>query len=288
MWLNLGELKNSGVEFNVQYQTLATREFIWTTELNFAKFFETTLEKITDTITNAASTLWFGQLGDPGLIGVETIKLEEGGTVGQIVAPIYLFTDTTGAMWYETILRDSTGSQIGTDTVRTATKDGYSVVGSGLPKFQLGWGNTFTYKGFYLNFFIRGVFGHSLVNVNNAKFGVPEALGIQSGMDIINDYKDVTDGPSYSDIHVEKANFVRLDNWSLGYNFKLKENDYIESLKVYLSGQNLFTITNYTGVDPEVRYEDSADNDNALAPGLDRQNTYFSTRTFTLGVNVVF
>jgi iron complex outermembrane receptor protein len=289
MWLNLGELKNSGLEFNVQYQTLSTREFVWNTELNFAKFFETTLEKITDTLTGSQSTLWFGQLGDPGLIGVQSIKLEEGGPVGQIVAPIYVYTDTTGAIWYETILRDSTGAAIATDTVKgTVPKEGFSVVGSGLPKFQFGWGNTFTYKGFYLNFFIRGVFGHSLVNVNNAKFGVPKALGIQSGMDIINDYADVTDGPSYSDIHVEKADFVRLDNWSLGYNFKLKKNEYVESLKVYFSGQNLFTITNYSGVDPEVRYEDSADNNNALAPGLDRQNTYFSTRTFTLGVNVVF
>jgi iron complex outermembrane receptor protein len=62
----------------------------------------------------------------------------------------------------------------------------------------------------------------------------------------------------------------------------------MESLKVYLAGQNLFTITNYSGVDPEVRYEDTWDNDNPLAPGLDRQNTYFSTRSITLGVNVVF
>jgi hypothetical protein len=190
-----------------------------------------------------------------------------------------LYTDTTGAMWY----RGKEG-----DTLRTPTWDDYQVVGNGLPDFQIGWGNTFTYKGVYLNFFLRGVFGHSLVNVNNAKFGVPEALGIQSGMDIINDFPDVTDGPSYSNVHVEKADFLRLDNWSLGYNFKIKENDYVQSLNVYLSGQNLFTITNYSGVDPEVRYEDTEDNNNALAPGLDRQDTYFSTRTFTLGVNVVF
>lgn len=279
MWVNLGELKNSGLEFTIQYQTLASRQFIWNTELNFAKFFETTLVKITDTLIGPQAELKLGQLGDPGLIGVNSIRVEQGGPVGQIVAPIYLYTDTTGAMWY----RGKEG-----DTLRTPTWDDYQVVGNGLPDFQIGWGNTFTYKGVYLNFFLRGVFGHSLVNVNNAKFGVPEALGIQSGMEIINDFADVTDGPSYSNVHVEKANFLRLDNWSVGYNFKLKKNDYVESLKVYLSGQNLFTITNYSGVDPEVRYEDSADNNNALAPGMDRQNTYFSTRTFTLGVNVVF
>jgi iron complex outermembrane receptor protein len=87
---------------------------------------------------------------------------------------------------------------------------------------------------------------------------------------------------------VEKADFLKLDNWSFGYNFKLKPNDYVQSLKLYLSGQNLFTITKYSGVDPEVRYVDTKDNDNALAPGIDRQNTYFSTRSVTLGVSVVF
>jgi TonB-dependent starch-binding outer membrane protein SusC len=279
MWANVGELKNAGLEFSIQYQTLSSRQLLWTTELNFAKYFETTLVKITDTLLGPASEIKLGQLGDPGLIGVHSIQVVEGSPVGQIVAPIYLYTDTTGAMWYRGVEGD---------TLRTPTWDDYSVVGSGLPDFQIGWGNTFTYKGFYLSFFIRGVFGHSLVNVNNAKFGVPESLGIQSGMEIINDFPDVTDGPSYSNVHVEKADFVRLDNWSLGYNFKLKKNDYVKSLNLYLSGQNLFTITNYSGVDPEVRYEDSADNNNVLAPGMDRQSTYFSTRTFTLGVNVVF
>jgi TonB-dependent starch-binding outer membrane protein SusC len=279
MWVNLAKLKNSGIEFTIQYQTLTTRDFQWTTELNFAKYFETTLEKITDTLIGPAANVKLGQLGDPGLIGVYSIKVEEGRPVGQIVAPIYLYTDTTGAMWY----RGAKG-----DTVRTPTWEDYQVVGNGLPDFQFGWGNTFTYKGFYLNFFLRGVFGHSLVNVNNAKFGVPEALGIQSGMEIINDFPNVTDGPSYSNVHVEKADFLKLDNWSFGYNFKIKENEYVQGLNVYLSGQNLFTITNYSGVDPEVRYEDTADNNNALAPGLDRQNTYFSTRSFTLGVKVTF
>ena len=279
MWLNLGELKNSGVEFAVKYQTLPSREFLWTTELNFAKYFETELVKITDTLTGNESTLWFGQLGDPGLIGKMSVRVEEGSAIGQIVAPIYMYTDTAGIMWFRGAEGDST---------KAPTQADYQVVGNGLPDFQLGWGNTFSYKGFYLNFFLRAVIGHSLVNVNNAKFGVPVVLGVQSGMEQILDYQDVSNGPEYSNVHVEKADFLKLDNWSFGYNFKIKKNEYIESVKLYLSGQNLFTITNYSGVDPEVRYVDTWDNDNPLAPGLDRQNTYFSTRSITLGVNVVF
>jgi iron complex outermembrane receptor protein len=117
---------------------------------------------------------------------------------------------------------------------------------------------------------------------------VPNVLGIQSGVSQALDYKDALNGPVYSDVHVEKANFFRLDNFSVGYNFNIKENDYIEGLRIFISGQNLFTITNYSGVDPEVRYVDSNDNDNPLAPGIDRQRTYMMTRSFTLGINLTF
>jgi iron complex outermembrane receptor protein len=161
-------------------------------------------------------------------------------------------------------------------------------VGNGLPDFQLGWSNAFSYKGFYLNFFLRGVFGHSLVNVNNARYGVPVVMGIQSGMKQALDFKDAVNGPVYSDVHVEKASYVKLDNFAFGYDFSFENSKYISGLKLFLSGQNLFTITNYSGVDPEVRYNDSGDNNNPLAPGIDRENTYFSTRSFTLGVNVLF
>ena len=50
--------------------------------------------------------------------------------------------------------------------------------------------------------------------------------------------------------------------------------------------ENLFTITNYSGVDPEVRYNDPYDSNNPLAPGLDRENTYFRTRSITIGANI--
>jgi iron complex outermembrane receptor protein len=279
-WLNLGELSNSGIEFNIGYQTLPSRKLLWTTELNFAKFFDTKLVKITDTLnTTAAGTIYLGELGDPYLVGKKTIFVEQGKPIGQIIAPIYLYTDTNGVMQFKKAGGGITSTPVNAD---------YEVVGNGLPDFQIGWNNSFSYKGFYLSFFLRAVMGHSLVNVNNAKFGVPVVLDIQSGMDQILDFQNTNDGPVYSSVHVEKADFLKLDNWSFGYNFKIKDNDYIKSVNLYLAGQNLFTITSYSGVDPEVRYVDSNDNNNVLAPGIDRQRTYFATRTFTLGVNVVF
>jgi iron complex outermembrane receptor protein len=166
--------------------------------------------------------------------------------------------------------------------------DDYVTVGNGLPDFEFGWANNFNIGNFNINFFIRGVFGHSLLNVNNARYGVPVVIDIQNGMTQALDYADATNGPVYSNVHVEKADFVTLDNFSLGYQFNFPESQYVSHLKLFLSGQNLFTITNYSGVSPEVRYGDTNDNDNPLAPGIDREDTYFRTRSFTLGLSLLF
>jgi iron complex outermembrane receptor protein len=63
----------------------------------------------------------------------------------------------------------------------------------------------------------------------------------------------------------------------------------VRNLRIYVAGQNLFTITNYTGVDPEVRYMDTdPEPDDGLASGIERRSTYFTTRTFTFGLNLGF
>lgn len=278
MWLNLGELQNSGLEFAANYRSVQTDRFNWSVDFNFTSYFDTKLNKITSPISEGESVRYFGDLGDPFLVNVYSVRVEEGQSIGQLIAPISLGIDSAGVL-----------------SVKDQNDDGvidrdvdYVVVGNGLPDFQLGLGGSFSYKGFYANLFFRAVLGHSLVNVNNAKFGVPNVLSIQSGVEQALDYKDAINGPIYSDVHVEKADFLRLDNWTLGYNFKIKDNDYISGCKVYFAGQNLFTLTNYSGVDPEVRYTDSNDNNNPLAPGIDRQRTYLMTSSFTLGINLSF
>jgi iron complex outermembrane receptor protein len=90
----------------------------------------------------------------------------------------------------------------------------------------------------------------------------------------------------FSSLFVEKGDFVKLDNATLGYNFNVKSNS-IRSVRAFLTGYNLFLITGYTGPDPEVRYKDDLNN-NILAPGIDRRATWVFSRSFTLGVNIGF
>lgn len=278
MWLNVGELSNSGVEFALNYQIFKDTRFTWATDVNFTYYLNAKLENITSDIAEGATERYYGELGAPNLTGVYTIKVYEGGPIGEIIAPQYIGIDADSVKQYNGLYGDSIPTAQGS----------YLVVGNGLPDWQFGWGNTFTYKNFYLNFFLRGTFGHSLVNVNNARYGDPDIINIQGGMGITMDFINTKGGLQYSDVHVENANFVKLDNFAFGYNFNFEDNEYIKNLTVFLSGQNLFTITNYSGVDPEVRYGDSNDNNNPLAPGIDRQNTYFTTRSFTLGLKVLF
>ena len=84
---------------------------------------------------------------------------------------------------------------------------------------------------------------------------------------------------------MERADFFRLDNATVGYNFDVASNDFIRNLRAYFTVQNAFVITNYTGVDPDPV---GADDGNVLAPGIDRRNNYFTDRSFTLGVNIGF
>jgi iron complex outermembrane receptor protein len=283
MWLNVGELENSGIEFAMNYDVFQKTKVKWSTNLNFAYYLDAKLNKITSDIATGGSERFYGTLGDPYLTGVQTILVNEGGAIGQIIAPVFIEIayDSVANKYYKKY-KDVDG-----DGEFNSKKD-YEIVGNGLPDFQIGWGNNLSFKNFYLNFFLRGVFGHSLVNVNNARYGEPSTIAIQSGMGIALDYIQAQDGIQYSDVHVEKASYVKLDNFAFGYNFKIPENKYISLLKVYFSGQNLFTISDYSGVDPEVRYGDANDNNNPLAPGIDREKTYFSTRSFTLGINVIF
>ncbi len=85
--------------------------------------------------------------------------------------------------------------------------------------------------------------------------------------------------------HIEKASFFALDNMSIGYTFDMSNSSAFRNIRLFVAGNNLFFITGYKGVDPSVRYDDGG---NVLIPGIDRRNTWFRTRSVSLGVNVGF
>jgi iron complex outermembrane receptor protein len=220
-------------------------------------------------------------MGAPGQSGVPLVRAEEGQPVGQLWAHTFVEIDPDGNL----ILRD-------TNEDGTVDELDRSVVGNGLPDAEFGWSNMLKYKNWDLNIFFRSVLGHDLNNTYRAFYEAPEMIGSYNlpatATDVRNSETGVLLNNSsgvLSSYHIEDASFFALDNMTLAYNFDMSGSSAFRNIRVFVAGNNLFFITGYQGVDPSVRYDDD---DNVLIPGIDRRNTWFRTRSVSLGVSLGF
>jgi len=279
--LNLGELETNGFEVTLNYAAISTQNFSWDVGVNLATF-KVNLINISDQDEFVTYT---GNLNAPGLNYTYPIVLEEGGVLGNIRAAEFAGYNAEGRTL---TINQETGEAT---LERNLDRDGI-IVGNGLPDYTFGISNVFRYNNWDLNVFLRGAAGHSLVNIPRAYWEHPSISGRQNF--VYTKYFNAadTEQDAYHSNMVEKADFLRLDNAALGYNFNLPENSKISNLRLYVSGNNLFTITDYTGSDPEVRYKDvryiGDQYPDILTPGIDRRTTYFPTKTYTVGVNINF
>lgn len=271
--LNLGELNNRGVEITLNADVARGDGFNYSAGFNFA-LNRTRLVALSNDEFDFGDQRLIANLGAPGLNSTNLIRLKEGEPLGQIWGPQYVGISDEGRWIFEDLNGDDKID--GNDE---------TVIGNGLPDFTLGLNNTFSYGPWDLNFFIRGSFGHDLVNTFRAFYEVPKVINSYNVLKSATegDVRFLTEDARFSSYHVEDASFLRLDNATLGYNFNVESIEFLSQIRVYVAAQNLFTITNYSGVDPEVRFDDGG---NQLAPGIERRDTYFLNRTFTLGLNV--
>jgi len=274
-WENIGELTNSGIEVSLNYQVIRTKNFTWTPGGNISSY-HVVLTKLDQSLKG--SYVGATNLGTPGQEQTQLTRAVEGQPLGILWGPKYLGVDANGKYLYS----DGKGGAVGFNSAVD------QVIGNGLPKFEFGITNAFKYKNFDFNFFLRSSIGHQLINTYRAFYENPN---IATSYNVVNTKyfnPNVTDGAAYSSYDVENASFLKLDNATLGYTFAIGKSGkpgMISSIRAFISGQNLFTITGYTGVDPEVRYQDGS---NVLAPGIDRRETWVYTRSFTLGLNIGF
>jgi iron complex outermembrane receptor protein len=273
-YLNVGTLKSNGIELALSYEVLRDRDFTWTTGGNFSSY-NVKLDKLNVSADYVGAT----NLGTPGQENTQITRAVAGENVGILWGPVYMGLDANGKYQFD----DGTGKP-------TSSTDYKRKIGDGLPDFEFGWTNTFRYKRFDLNFFLRGSIGHDLINTYRAFYENPNVASSYNIVKTKYYNPAVTDGQIFSSLFVESASFAKLDNATLGYNFKVSPNGPFKSIRAYISGQNLFVITGYTGADPEVRYSDNNPDrsPNPLAPGVDRRETWILSRTFTLGLNVEF
>ena len=275
-WLNLADLSAGGFEFVATYNGLKLGPVTWTPTINFTIYDKTTIESLSFSPEVGFEFLRFATPGAPGQNNNPIIENRVGATLGNFFGPRFLGLDENN----EYVLSADINSP-----------GDFEILGNALPDGDFGWANNFDYGNWNFNFFLRGSFGHELYNSYRGFYENQDA-GSNTWNSVITDKTPVvTSTPTFSDLYIEDATFIRMDNMQLGYNVPTNS-DWISNLNVYFAVQNLFTITDYTGIDPEVRYGDSevTNNDFAqnLSPGIERRDTYFVTRSWTLGATLNF
>ncbi|MEJ1240309.1 TonB-dependent receptor [Chryseolinea sp. T2] len=189
---------------------------------------------------------------------------------------------------------DSRYQDLNGDNAITAAD--YQIIGSAIPTTTAGWNNTFTYNGFSLNVFFLGMFGMDKLNYTRAAALVGGADARQPILEEILDryipgVNETSNIPAFSTTNrnytqstrfMEKGDFIRLKNVSLSYDFpKRLVKDF--GVRLFVSGTNLLTFTDYKGIDPESASVNGAD----TAQGID-YGSYPNSKTYTFGVNLTF
>lgn len=273
---NAGKLNTKGVEVVLGYEVLQQKKLTYRTGLIIATYHT----KLSDYFIEAETR---GKLGAPSQNGTNLILLKKGEKIGNIWGPSYQGVDVTGNPIFADINNDG-NVIIGQNNALDANVD-FKVLGNGLPTMELGWTNQMSLGDWSVNAFFRGAFGHSLVNTFRT-FYEPR-LSTQTSYNLVNTELAIPELTiaQFSSLYVEKANFLKLDNFSISRNFNFKNTNFC-SAQVSFIITNAFVISNYTGTDPEPSIVDT--DFDVFVSGIDRRNTYFPTRTIALGLKLGF
>jgi iron complex outermembrane receptor protein len=269
---NGGTMSNKGIEVSLSTTPVKTANFSWTTNLNLAHN-KNEIVKLTSPFFVGGDSIRRVQPDGGGQTGSTLQIFKEGKPLGQFFTLKYAGKNADGVSQYY----DKNGA------LTTTPLNGvdYHYAGSAQPKLLVGWANNFQYKKFDLSIFFRGVFGNKIFNATRADLFRPStAMTNNILVDAGNEAPNDLNSYKYSDRFIEDGSYVRLDNMTLGYNFG-KVGRYINSVRIYQTVNNVFVITKYKGIDPEVEQ-------GGTAPGVDSNNFYPKTRTYMFGVNVIF
>ena len=297
---NAGKMRNSGIELTVSADVIKNSDFTWETSFNIT----TNKNKVISLADGVENIL----KGDNGGLEITNITVP-----GKSIGRLYLYPTAgvdpkSGRRVFitpegdRTLLMFEKGGWFYEDGTEYAGEFEPVDCGNTLPTWYGGWTNNFKYKGFDLSLFFQFSGGNKIYNGTKAsvsdmrywnnskdvynKYWTPERTHAEYPMPIYGDNYSNGSALPISDL-VERGDYLRLKNVSLGYTFNTKNWSKavgISALRLYVQAQNLFVITGYSGMDPETLTNvESA----TLAGGTDK-NTLPQARTYTIGVNLTF
>ncbi len=277
---NVGEVLNQGLEISLNYQLINNSDL----KVNLAGNFST----IRTEVVNLNGTLPLGEETNTDFVSWGGVDIT--GVGGQNNDISYLIQGQPIGTFY--VFRHAGIDENGTQIVDDLNGDGSIqqgrlsndryIAGQALPKFTYAFTPSMSYKNWTLNMVIRGAYGHKIFNARRAQLSLLNRLGqsniLSSGLDL--GMRDVA-GESATDFWLEDGGFTRIENLTIGYNFNTSGWKLIERMNLSFTTNNLFVITGYEGIDPEVRV------DGGGGSGIDT-GIYPRTRNFALGLNVIF
>lgn len=270
IFTNVGTLRSRGFEFQISATAIRNKDFTWGIDATGATL-NNKLTKLSSDVFKANWISYYG-LPSPGNLG-DAFRLYEGGKPGDFYGKRFAGFDENGK-WLFHKADGTTGRST------ELSDDDLSVIGNGVPKFQFSINNRFTYKNFDFSFLLRGKTGFDILNIKEMFFGNQKWLPNNMLKSAITKHAQLNDDPQYSDYYLENGSFIKLDNVTLGYTFNLNSS-YVRNLRVYASAKNLFTITGYNGMDPELQ-------DTGFEPSIDSRDYYPRSTSLTFGVSVGF
>lgn len=274
-FVNVGTMKNQGFEFDLNFNAVQTQDF----DYNFSVVGTTMSNKFVD----FSNSQYVGQdyynvcsTEDPYPF-YNLQRIEKGESVGNFFMWKYAGINEDG----EWLVYDKDGDIINASQASEADR---RKVGNGMPKFTMSTTHNFRYRNFDLSLFFTGAFGFDIFNIHDFYYGTRKFTGNLLKKAYGKNFAiSPTSSHAVTDYFLERGDYFKLDQITLGYNINIPECRFLDKIRVYGTVKNVFTITKFSGVDP------SSYKVNGLTPGGQGSRTYFpSVRQFILGLQVDF
>lgn len=303
--MNIGSMRNSGVELSLETVNINHKNFQWTTSFNIA-FNRNKVTALTSGQQSLLTSVYWEQRFNSQYPYITQVGKPSGMMYGYVYEGTYKADEFTG-----NYLKDGIPymSSVGKDSVKPGDPkysdingDGIiddndrTIIGCGQPLHTGGFGNSFYFYGFDLNIFFTWSYGNDILNANRLIFENGNISNLNQFATYVNRYDSVKNPDSdipainangmfvYSSRVVEDGSYLRLKNISLGYTLprKVLRKMHFDTLRVYVSADNIWTWTKYSGPDPEVSTRNSV-----LTPGFD-WSAYPRAFGLTAGLSFTF
>lgn len=274
---NIGQMSNKGIELSLGATLLERDAFTWRSNV-VGSVYKNKVLVLSDKNFDSGQIL-YNNFDGRGLGLITASELREGHPLGEFYLPKFTGFDDDGNVTFQ--------AEDGSKTTEYAKAQKFES-GIGIPKTTISWSNNFAYKNFDLSFQLRSVLGNKILNNLRSNLTLSGSV-LENNM-----IRDVASFPAnystaaLSDLWLESGAFVRLDNWQIGYNVPGK--GLLRNARVYMGGNNLFVLTKYSGIDPELAVN-GAIQTNQQQPssiGVDNGYIYPKTRSFQFGINLTF